>query len=363
MLVLLGLPLGVLLDRARSRRTVMMAMALLCAAAAVSVSAADGLGGVGGPHVVAVLMATTALGALAPIGVETCLPAVAGRERLVPANVLLYLMPAVLFLALAPLSSLLDSDDGSLLIFAGALLLCAALGFRLVRADEEPPPPRSGFWREAAEGVRCTAREPALRAIALYLVMSELFAEVTVETATKAREVASLTGGLSVGEIMTYPAYASFLLAPLLAMLLHRRLGAFRLAWVSVLVTEPFALLLALTGTEWGHLWYLAGTIVPRTGAIIVFIALTSHRQAITPDRLLGRVSGLLLAVATLAGAAGDLLEGPAEWLAGSRPGPLTLLPGLAVSTALSLAAAIPLVRAHRRNGRISEYVISGDNT
>lgn len=76
--ILLGLPLGVLVDRARRRRSVLMVMALLGTVAVASVTVAEGLGTPGGPHVTAVIMATTALATVASVGQDAYLPSVVG---------------------------------------------------------------------------------------------------------------------------------------------------------------------------------------------------------------------------------------------------------------------------------------------
>ncbi|MFB4279157.1 MFS transporter [Nonomuraea sp. MTCD27] len=354
--ILLGLPFGVLIDRVR-RRSVLIAMALLGTTALAAVAAADGAGLLGGPLLFTVLMVTTALGALAPIGSETYLPSVVGRERLVTANALLSVSPSFIMFALAAALSLADHlDEVGFPIVVGVLMAVAALAFRGVTAVEEPPPPRTGFWREAAEGVRFTVREPALRAIAVYLVASELFEQVAHEVMNETRQAAAAAGDLPMGYfyslMSTFSSVASLLLGALLAVLLHRRHAPFRLAWAALLASQPFTLLLALSGTAWGQLWHAFGTFVPQTGTVIVAILLISHRQAITPDRLLGRVSGLLVGLVALADSAGELLEAPAEWLAGiggPAPTPLTLLPGAALAAALALAAAVPLLRRPER--------------
>ncbi|MFE3450475.1 hypothetical protein ACFXJ8_16230 [Nonomuraea sp. NPDC059194] len=103
--VLLGLPLGVLIDRVRRRRSVMVMMALLGAVAVSSVMVADLLGVPGGPHVLAVTAMTTALAAVAPIGQDAYLPSVVGRERLVPANAALSVLPSILLLGLGAVLS------------------------------------------------------------------------------------------------------------------------------------------------------------------------------------------------------------------------------------------------------------------
>ncbi|WP_043628656.1 MFS transporter [Nonomuraea candida] len=353
--VLLGAPLGVLVDRARRRRTVLVVAALLAAAIVPSVAATGGLGLMTAPHVLVAVVAVSGVGALAPVPQEALLPAVAGRGFLVRANALLYVLPTVLLVAVTLPLSALDIDETGVLLAAGALALCAAAAFHGIEPAGRPveePPPGAGLWREALEGVRFTARHPVLRAITLYVVVSAAAGQFADEATRAARRV------LVTDDSMTYAVVSfstmisslgGFVLGPLLAVLLHRRFGTFRLAAAAVLVSQPCLLLLALSGAPGGPVWHTLGGLVPLIGTIVAAIALVSHRQAITPGRLLGRVSGLLVALAMLGQTAGDVLSGPVSRLTGlaaDTPAPPALLPGLALATALCLAAAVPLLRA-----------------
>ncbi|NJP89612.1 hypothetical protein HCN51_09165 [Nonomuraea sp. FMUSA5-5] len=126
-------------------------------------------------------------------------------------------------------------------------------------------------------------------------------------------------------------------------------------------MSQPCTLLVALSGVAGGWSWYMIGILVPLAGSIAATIALTSHRQAITPARLLGRVTGTLVAVAALGEPAGALLLGlPGEWLreAGEdASSPSRLLPGLVLAVALSMAAAVPLLRGRRHAEAASREV------
>ncbi|TDD51570.1 hypothetical protein E1286_10355 [Nonomuraea terrae] len=339
-LVLLGLPLGVLIDRAR-RRSAMTVVPLLVAAGGLSVLAADALGSQSDGHAIAVLTTMGVLTTVASVVRDACLPSIAGRERLVPANALLSVVPLILALCLASVLSLLDDlVDVTAPILTVTMASLAALLFRTVDAAEEPAPPPAGLRWEMTEAIRFTARHPVLRAIALYLVVSALVAEFADEVADEALRVAAESAAIPLGSYFSV-VNLSALLVPfvgaLLAVLLHRRVGVFRLACAALLVSQPFTLLLALSGSPGGAIWYVVGTLVPMTGTAVAALALLSHRQALTPDRLLGRVGGLLLALATLADALGELLETAAT--------PPTLLPGVAVATLAALAAAVPLLR------------------
>ncbi|MEV4460533.1 MFS transporter [Microbispora sp. NPDC049633] len=343
-IVLLALPLGVLIDRAR-RRSVMVLSALLGAVAVTSVATAGTLGSAAWPHLLTVTMATGVLASVAAVGQDAYLPSVVRRGRLLPANALLTVLPQI---AVVPVMlTVLDWPGLTFAFTVGLGLAVAAALFRGVAAAERPPPPRSGLWREAAEGIRFTARHPALRAIALCLLLSSLLAELRGEVrdeawATTFQDVSGANGRFA-WWLMAYSPYAPYVLGALLAVLLHRRLGAFRLAFWALLVSGPFTLLLALSAPGPGSIWYVLGATAPATGRVIAAVALLSHRQAVTPNRLLGRTGGLLLLLTTVADEAGKFLEWPAERLAelGGVTPP-------AIATAAALAAAVPLLWARR---------------
>ncbi|WP_030509842.1 hypothetical protein [Microbispora rosea] len=344
-ILVLALPLGVLIDRTR-RRSVLVLSALLGAVALTSVPAAGALGAPTWPLLLAVMPASGVLAMVTELGRDAYLPSVVRRERLLPANVLLLtLLPQIV---VVPMKLTGAVWQGPVFLFAIGLALAAAAAlFRGVSAVEAPPPPRAGLWRETAEGIRFTARHPALRAIALYLVLSAVVAEIAGAVAGEAWETAfrglSGAGSGSARWLMSAPAYVPCVLGALVAVLLHRRIGTFRLAWWALIVSGPFTLLLALSGIGPGWAWYVLGTAVPAAGRLIAFVALLSHRQAVTPHRLLGRTGAVLIVLTTVTDGVAGLLEEPAERLAEvGGVAPATL------ATVAVLAAAVPLLRARR---------------
>ncbi|XVQ82145.1 hypothetical protein ACQP2K_25145 [Microbispora siamensis] len=343
-ILLLALPLGVLIDRTR-RRSVLVLSALLGAAALTSVAAAGALGAPTWPLLLAVIPASGVLAMVTGVGQDAFLPSVVRRERLLPANVLLTLLPRIVVVPVMLTGTLWW---GFAFLFAvGLALAVAAALFRGVSAVERPPPSRTGLWWETAEGIRFTVKHPVLRAIALYLVLSALFAEIGDAVAGEARDTAfhALSGATRgfAWWLMSAPAYVPSVLGALVAVLLHRRLGTFRLAWRALLVSGPFTLLLAMSGTGPGWVWYVLGTAVPATGTVIAAVALLSHRQAVTPHRLLGRTGAVLVVLTTVADGVGGLLEVPAERLA-----ELGGVVPAALATVAALAAVVPLLRARR---------------
>ncbi|SFK01237.1 Major Facilitator Superfamily protein [Streptosporangium canum] len=346
--LVLALPLGVLVDRVR-RRSALVTTGLLSAGLLASVAAAIWLDSITVPHFMLVVVVLGIVQAAGGGAQDAYLPAVVKRDRLVPVNAVLSGVASIGFL-IVPL--LLGEPSGSAIsiLWLVAAVACAAsaLLFRGIDTPEDPPGPRTRWWREAAEGVRFTLTHPALRAMTVYLVVSTALEEVIEEAAWPPRREPgdhSVLVELAPTVIFSAPAVGA-----LAAALLYRRIGAFRLGWLAVVVTQPFTLLLTLTGTAWGPAWYLMGSFVPWAGWAITAIALLSHRQAITPGRLLGRVGGTLALFIGLAGVAGSGLEAlHAGLLSGVEPfgGTWSLVESLilVLGTAGTLAAAVPLLK------------------
>lgn len=331
--LLLALPLGVLIDRAR-RRSALVVTGLLSAALLASVAVAAWLDTVALPHLAVMVVALEVLRTTGELARNAYLPTIVERGQLVPVNAAFFVVASIgSSYGVWLLSGHPDAVSSVVLPVAAVALAAAALLFCRIDAPEEPPGPRTNVWRETVEGVRFTLTHPVLRAIAVYLTASLLF-EPVIEEATRLPDLGKEDPSI---DLLRPVIHMAPLVGALLAVLLHRRIGAFRLAWLAALVTQPFTLLLALNDTAWGLTWYMIGRFVPWAGLAVTAVALLSYRQVITPGRLLGRTGATLILFAGLAGVAGSFLEVPTKSL-----GPL---PSLALGTAGLLAAAVPLLK------------------
>ncbi|MFC4060651.1 hypothetical protein ACFOWE_20300 [Planomonospora corallina] len=374
--VLLVVPLGVLADRVR-RGSALAVLGLLNAGVLASLSAAVWFQVLTLPHL-AVAAAVLGLTWLAgDLTQEAYLPAAVGRDRLILVNAAL-LCTATLISFTEPLaegrSGLVALGDprsmatAVLAVMAVASAASAPL-FRGVGVAEEPPRPWTGWRRETAEGVRFTLTHPVLRAITVCLTVPVLLEAVVDEAARLPRDRRDDEGVLI--DLLSVLDDGAPLIGAVAAALLYRRVGALRLAWLAVLTTQPFMLLYALTGLEGGRIWYLLGGAVPWAGWTVVTLVLLSHRQAITPARLLGRTGVTLLVFGILAEVAGALLEvlvrpllpavffgqvlePPIEIGGLAPPEFLVRAVLLALCTAGTVAAALPLRKALRPAGSVS---------
>jgi len=309
--LLFSLVAGVWADRAR-RRPILIAADLGSALLLLSIPIVAFLGMLRIEQLYAVNFLTGALANLFQVAYGAFLPAVVGRGRLVAANGKLELSRSVaqiggpglggalVGLLTAPVAVVVDA-----LSFLGSALL---LG--LIRRPESPAPPaaRQGVLADIREGLRLVGGDPLLRALAGSTSTGNFFATVssTALILFMARELglAPAAIGLVLGAIGP-----GSLLGALLAPRLPARLGLGRTVVAAVLLLHGGNLLQAFAG---GSAARAAATLAIAQftiglTAVILNVNLLSLSQAITPDRLQGRLRATLLFVsagATLAGGA-----------------------------------------------------------
>ncbi|SEH02261.1 hypothetical protein SAMN05444920_12548 [Nonomuraea solani] len=350
--LVLALPIGVVLDRVR-RGPALVTTALLSAVTLASFAVAGWLGQITLPHLLPAVVLVPVLWTAAQLAAQVYLPTVVERGRLTQVNAVVALAGG-LAAWLLPLA--FTRPDLMLALAAVAFAGCALL-FRGIDVPEEPAPPRTGWWREMTEGVRFVWAHPVLKAITVYVVAAALLEPLLEELAGSRASVATGINDLAVP------------VGAVAALLLGRRVHPFRLAWTALLATQPFALLLAVAASgRLAVLWYGLGTFVPWAGATAAGVALLSHRQAITPPRLLGRTLAAMLLFAGLATMAasylqvvvlGYLAEPPSDPM---PPVTVQAWPVVLVCAAGLVAAAVPLYRARHlaESGRAADLMGAG---
>ncbi|WP_158840308.1 MFS transporter [Saccharothrix deserti] len=312
----IGLPAGVYIDRLRKRPLLMWTTtgrALLFA----TVPVAAWLGGLTYLHLVLAALAAGVLTVFFEVASQAYLPALVPRGELSHANSRLVSTQQVARLFGRPLSGPLVQFLGS----ANAVLaisfsyLTSVLLLRGIRLVEEPVEPRKRELRaEMAEGLRFVFGHPLLRPTVLcttsfnlsygmWTAVNLLFLLRDLElTPTAAAVLLGLGGaGGALGGLLT-----GWLAG----------VGQVRLIWLSMVVTQPAWLLVPLAEPGWRLALFAIGTVVTLMGAVAYNVAQVSLRQALCPDRLLGRMNGSARCLVWGAAAVGALAGGAlAEWV------------------------------------------------
>jgi MFS family permease len=320
-MLLLGLLAGVWVDRLR-RRPILIAADLGRGLLLLSVPLAYLLGLLRIEQLYLVAALAGALAIFFDVAYGAFLPSVIGRERLVEGNSKLGASDSVAEVAGPPAGGVLvQLISAPLAIFFDALsFLASALAIGLIGAPEPVPAAPRGqpsLRRDLAEGLRAVLHDPLLRALLGAGVTLNLFGNIIgtlydlylIRDLGMSPAIVGLTigvGGISslLGAFAAGPAVARFGVGRTLGGMLGLHI---LIATLIPLAYGPLALPMILASQ--------ASDIL----IAIYLINETSLRQAITPQRLLGRVNATFSFMTTGAGLGGALLGGALGELLGAR--------------------------------------------
>ncbi|MGP3911207.1 MFS transporter [Nonomuraea sp. 10N515B] len=319
--LVIGLPAGVWVDRAR-RRPILVWADLARGVALLTVPAAAWLGVLTLPHLYAVALVLGVGTVFFDVAQMSFLPAIVPKEGLERANGRLEVTRQMSVLAGPGLGGWLVTA-----LTAPFALLADALGYVVsgfllagVRAEEGrgPAEERGRGWRsEVAEGIAFVVRDPVLRRIAIGGALTRL-ALGAGAVGSPLYLVAELgVGATAYGLLLSASAVGALAGAPLAARL-AARWGVGPTLYGSALATMVLYLPALATGPGWRLLTFPVFSALAGAAAVVFNIAQLSHRQRITPERLLGRVNAsmrfLMWGAMPLGGLAGGALG---EWLGG----------------------------------------------
>lgn len=327
--LLVGLPAGAWVDRARRRRVLIVAdvgRGLLLA----SVPLAWWAGVLTLWQLYAVTLAHGVLTVFFDVAYQSYLPHLVGRERLVEGNSKLEAVRSTSHVAgpsFAGQVIRLLGAPAALLIDAAAMAASALLYGR-IRKPEPKPERRQGrrLRHEIIEGLRFVLGHRLLRAIAActgsYNFFSAFYYAMLLFYLR--REVGLDPG--TIGLVLSIRGVGG-VLGAMVARRVAGWVGQGRAIWMSVAFLSPFTLLMPLVESPGWLLWVAAAaSAVSAVGEVIYNVTQVSFRQAITPDHLLGRMNAsirfLVWGTMPLGGLVG-------AWLAGWLGARLTLLIGL----------------------------------
>ncbi|HXM55277.1 MAG TPA: MFS transporter [Candidatus Dormibacteraeota bacterium] len=342
-----GIPAGVWVDRL-PRRRVLIAASALAAIVTATIPAAGVAGVISLPQLYLVAFLTGTAGVFRGIAATAYLPSIVERDELLRANTMLATTNSTMGIVGPSLSGLLvQLITAPLALLADALMsLVSVVVLSTIRRPEPPRPARAAhrFRAELVEGITIVIGHPILRWLMLFIASFNLFSSV-------AQAVFIL---YMARQLHLPPATIGLVLAAagpgaLLGALMARR-GALRIGIGPTIVAggvtfgagwlltplaagPPAALVVLLMGSQF----------LLFAGAQLANVNIQSLRQAVTPDRLLGRVDGSMLLAFQGMIPIGAVLGG----LIGQEFGPRSALWVAAAGSlgAMALVAASPLRR------------------
>ncbi|WP_236788669.1 MFS transporter [Amycolatopsis sp. GM8] len=343
--LLIGLPAGVWVDRMR-RRPLMLRADFARAVLLCTVPLAWWTGVLTLAQLVVVALLVGACTVFFDVSYQSYLPSLVGREHLLEGNTKLQASQSVAQVVGPGLGGALAQLAGAAnaVLATGLGYLASGLFLLRIKTVEPEPAPHHGIPLRAqiAEGLAFVFHNRTLRAITLCTGTANLG-----NTIFQAMLILFLTRDLglspaAVGAMLTTMGVGG-VLGALFAGGLTRRIGQARAIWVVPLLTWPFQLLVPLAAPGWRVALVPIGLAVMSFGVIVYNVAQVSYRQAICPDRLLGRMNATVRFLVWGAMPIGGLIGGGlGAWLGVQA----TLWVG---SAALAIPAAVLLLSPLRK--------------
>ncbi|MFL6138645.1 MAG: MFS transporter [Frankiaceae bacterium] len=321
--LLVGLPAGAWVDRLR-RRPVMVAADWGRAALLGSIPVASALGALTMLQLYVVALLAGVLTVFFDVSYQSYLPSLVGREHLVEGNAKLQSSQSVaqvvgpgvggwLVQALtAPIAVAVDA----------ASYLASALGITAIRKHEPHPAPPGGrrgkLRHEISEGLRFVFGHRLLWAIAGTTATANLFSGVVsaVSVPFLVRDL-HLSAG-AIGALFSVSSIGG-IVGAVTASAISRRVGSARTIWTALLVTAPMSALVPLAQPGWRIWLFAAGAFFLAFGAVVYNVAQVSFRQALCPERLLGRMNATMRFIVWGTMPLGGLLGGALGEAIGNR--------------------------------------------
>jgi len=345
----LGIAAGVWLDRV-PRRRVMIGADFGRAALLASVPVAYAFGVINLPQLYVVALVSGALNVAFELASQAYLPTIVRREELVEANVKLQgatvaaqaagpsIGGALVTLVTAPAAILADAVS---FLVSGVLIGSISNRYEF---RQRPIPPATTGWSELREGVRYVFSEPYLRPLLLSHSLANLALglmwSIAIVYAVRVLDLSAATIGaiLSVGQL---GGFAGAVFARRVA----ERAGVGRVVVASFFLFGPATLLLATATVETAIVFVGLGWILQSLARSLYGVSATSVRQALVPDRLQARASGVVATTGTSAFPLGTLVGGALAAALGLRE-------AMAVAAIVSFLPFVPVLLSPVRSLR-----------
>ncbi|HEX4831892.1 MAG TPA: MFS transporter [Trebonia sp.] len=308
-----GLPAGAWVDRSRRRR-VMIATNAAGLALMLSVPVAGWLGWLSVSYLVTVALLMGTVAVFDSPAFQAFLPSIVAKEDLGEANAKLSASNQVASMSGSSVAGLIAGALGAVtgMLFDAVSYLVALACLILIRQPEDNPRPAgraTSFRQDIADGVRFMAHDPYMRIIALCASLENLLlCGAQALLVVFLVNVAHVYYG-SVGLLMIADSLGG-LAGALLARRLARRIGTARMLLVVAIGTAPFGLLIPLTTSGWGIIFFVLGLGVPAAGMVACGIVTATFRQSYCPPDMQGRVSTTAMVTVYGSMPAGALIGG-----------------------------------------------------
>jgi MFS family permease len=297
--LLVGLPAGVIVDR-RRRRPVLMVGDVGRALALFSVPVAWWLGVLTLAQLFVVVFITGVLTVFFDVAYQSYLPALVDQDQLADGNSKLEISRSGAQIAGPGLAgTLVDLLGAPVAVVADAVsFVLSALSVLFIRRAEPPVevPPASEtptMRADIGEGLRYVLGHASLRLIAGCTATSNYFSSM-LQAVLLVYLVRSLHWSAGVIGLMFMIANIGFLVGASISGRVARRLLLGRTIWLSILVSQFGLLVVAFAPRSHAFPWIVGGMLLTSLGSPIYNIAQVSYRQAITPNRMLGRMNATM---------------------------------------------------------------------
>jgi MFS family permease len=347
--LLFALPAGVWVDRL-PRRPILVVTDLGRAAALASIPLAYALNGLTLPHLYVAAFVIGVLTVFFDVSYLSYLPSLVERSELAAANSKLEATRSAAVVAGPGAAGVLVgaiTAPVAILVDAVSYVLSASFAWRIRRPDRREPrtSPRGKLWPELREGLSYVLGHPYLRPLTFVTGAWNLFAFIGfgIYLVYLVRPL-----GLSpevVGLLITFGASGS-IVGALVAGRMVARFGLGRtLVWPGLVASASFVLV-PLAPRENPELFIVASMLLGSFFGMLFNVTQLTFRQAITPERLQGRMNAVVRFMYWGPQPAGFALGGVLAGTIGLRP---TLFVSAAGATFVFLPLVVHPIRKLRR--------------
>jgi MFS family permease len=325
--ILFALPAGVWVDRLR-RRPILIAGDLARAAILILIPALWFFDALRMWQLLVLQFAIGIFTVFFDVAYQSYLPALVDRDELIDGNSKLQLTVSIAQVAGPSASGGLIAAitaPYAILLDAFSFLISAIFMVRIRKQETLPErvadAPKPKMWPEVKEGLRWVLGHPWLRAIATCTGTSNFFGTITFSIALLYFTRSLHLSSVAVGFVFGVGSFGS-IAGALAANRMQRGLGVGRTILISIVVADVAMLAFPLAPRSFPLPVLIVGQAFFGFGAVAYNITQVSLRQAITPERLQGRMNAAM------------------RWIVWGTI-PLGTIAGGAIATAYGLRAAL----------------------